>query len=192
MAYCKRCACGHINKYERMGGAPLRCTKCSRFIAAVTEEIYREQEETPVREEKTSVREEEQVREDSRPEEKGGKDEFTGEQPPVVPAKGFAITLESPDGSFVLPVNGPITVGRNAKGMEYLGVYGDVSREHFTIAPRANGISATLTDISSMGTYVNGVRMMKGTSVAVSNYTELRLASRAFLLVRVKEVNGNA
>lgn len=191
MAYCKRCACGHINKYERMGGAPLRCTKCSRFIAAVTEEIYREQEEAPVREEKPSVREEEQVREDNRPGEKE-REEGTGEQPPAVPAKGFVITLEAPDGSFVLPVDGPITVGRNAKGMEYLGVYGDVSREHFTIAPRANGISATLTDISSMGTYVNGVRMMKGTSVAVSNFTELRLATRAFLLVRVKEVNGNA
>lgn len=169
MAYCKRCVCGHVNLYEQKGRAPLRCTKCSRFIAAVVEELYEE----PVQQEPKTDR---------------------PSEPREVPEapKGFVITLESPDGSFVLPVTEQITVGRNAAGMDYLVRYADVSRTHFTIEPRFNGISATLTDISSKGTFVNGVRMVKGSSVAVSNSTVLRLANHAILIVRVKEAGKNA
>lgn len=200
MAYCKRCPCGHVNLYEKMGGAPLRCSKCSRFIAAVTEEIYVEAEETvqvetpqPETPEAPKPEETEQEQEQQSQEpERTDEEEPSAQKIEEVGAKRFRITLESPDGSFVLPVTTQMTVGRNAAGMEYLGAYGDVSRDHFTIAPRANGISATLTDVSSWGTYVNGVRLIKGSSVAVSNYTEIRLASRAFLLVRVKEVSADA
>ena len=203
MAYCKRCPCGHVNLYEKMGGAPLRCSKCSRFIAAVTEEIYVEAEQT-VREEtpqpevaeqeipQTEVTQPEPTEQQPQEPEVTDDEEPSAEQMEAVGTKRFRITLESPDGSFVLPVTTSLTVGRNAAGMEYLGPYADVSRQHFTIAPRSNGISATVTDESSWGTYINGVRLIKGSSVAVSNYTEIRLASRAFLLVRVKEVSADA
>ena len=169
MAYCKRCVCGHVTIYEKKGQAPLRCTKCSRFIAAVTETVYVEPKEEPkIVEEKPKA-------------------------PPQPPKpKVFAITLESPDGDYVLPVTGPMTVGRNSEGRAYLEQYADVSRNHFTIEPRSNGISATLTDLSSLGTYVNGVRMVKGSSVAVSNSTMLRLGGSAVLVVRMKEADDNA
>ena len=170
MAYCKHCQCGHTLVYETMGGSPLRCPKCNRFIAALKEEIYQEQPETP--------------REEQPPEKP--------ESAPAAPASRFLITLESPDGELVIPVTQEITVGRNATGKEFLGQFGDVTREHFSIAPRSNGISATLTDHSRWGTYINGVRMIKESSVVVSNYSEIRLASRAVLLVRVNEVNANA
>ena len=184
MAYCKRCACGFINLYEKMGGAPLRCTKCSRFIAAVTEEVYTQPEETA---QEQPVQEEPQVAEPI------SEDTPEPERSIEMGApKSFLITLESPDGSFVLPITEAVTVGRNAALMEYLGLYPDVSREHFTIAPRANGISATVTDKSSWGTYINGVRLIKGAAVAVSNLSEIRLATRACLLVRVKEVTLDA
>lgn len=187
MAYCKRCACGHVNVYEQMGGAPLRCTKCSRFIAAITEEVYVEQTQEQQNQEQSQDQTQEQTRETEQRQEPQ-----TGETTqPQTGSQGFVITLESPEGDFVLPVTENITVGRNAAGMRYLEHYPDVSRQHFTIEPRLNGISATLTDISSWGTYVNGVRMMKGSSVAVSNSAELRLATKAILIVRVKEVNGN-
>lgn len=175
MAYCKRCVCGHVNIYEKKGLSPLRCTKCNRFIAAVTETVYVEPKDEP-------EIPQEQPKTPSEPEKK----------PAVPKPKVFAITLESPEGDFVLPVTGPITVGRNAEGMDYLVNYPDVSRTHFTIEPRSNGISATLTDISSQGTFVNGVRMVKGTCVAVSNSAVLRLATSAILIVRVKEVDSDA
>lgn len=178
MAYCKRCVCGHVNIYEQMGRSPLRCTKCRRFIAAVTEEVYEEQpQQEETAEEKTP-----EITETPVPGEGG-----QPEQP-----RGFAITLESPEGDFVLPVTELITVGRNASGMKYLEHYADVSREHFTIEPRFNGISATLTDMSTFGTCVNGVRMVKGTSVAVSNSTVLRLGNHAIMIVRVREVGSDA
>ena len=79
----------------------------------------------------------------------------------------------------------------NAAGKEYLGRFPDVTREHLTITPRANGITATLTDNGRWGTHVNGTRMVKGSSIVVSNYSEIRLASKAILLVRVKEVEVN-
>ena len=91
----------------------------------------------------------------------------------------------------MIPVREKLDVGRNSAGKEYLGQFPDVTRAHFTIAPRANGISATLTDHGRWGTYINGTRMIKESSVVVSNYSEIRLASRAILLVRVKEVEGN-
>lgn len=169
MAYCKRCVCGHLNIYEHLGGAPLRCTQCSRFIAAVTEEVY----DSSIRQEPESVA----------PQEK-----FNRIDPPKPHSTGFAITLESPEGDLVLPVTEPLTVGRNAAGKDYLVSYADVSREHFVIEPRSNGISATLTDISRHGTFVNGVRMVKGTSIAVSNSALIRLGVNACLVVRVKEV----
>lgn len=175
MAYCKRCVCGHVNIYEKKGHAPLRCTKCNRFIAAVTETIYCESKE------------EAQI-----PREEPKAPALPETKPEAPKPKVFAITLESPEGDFVLPVTAPITVGRNAEGMTYLENYADVSRNHFTIEPRSNGISATLTDISSLGTYVNGVRMVKGSSVAVSNSTVLRLGGSALLVVRVKEVGSDA
>lgn len=176
MAYCKHCPCGHTLIYENMGGSPLRCPKCTRFIAALTEEIYQEQ-----------APEEETVEAplDEQPPEKPETTTF-------VPARRFLITLESLDGELVIPVTQEITVGRNAAGKEFLGQYGDVTREHFSIAPRDNGITATLTDHSRWGTYINGVRMIKESSVVVSNFSEIRLASRAVLLVCVKEVNANA
>lgn len=177
MAYCKRCVCGHVNMYEQQGRAPLRCSACSRFIAAVVEELYEEpvQQETP------------------KTEQEPRKDPDVPEVPEVPEQpKRFVITLESPDGAFSLPVTEEITVGRNAAGMDYLVRFADVSRTHFTIAPRFNGISATLTDISSQGTYVNGVRLVKGTPVAVSNSTVLRLANHAILILRVKEAGNHA
>lgn len=176
MAYCKRCVCGHVTVYPQAGQAPLRCSKCSRFIAAVTETVYVEAEEelkTPEEEPKTV-------------------EEQPEAPPPPSTRKGFAMTLESPDGDYVLQVAGPMTVGRNAEGRAYLEEYPDVSRNHFTIEPRPNGITATLTDLSSMGTYVNGVRMVKGSSVAISNSTVLRLGNSAFLVVRMKEVDSDA
>lgn len=176
MAYCKHCQCGHTLVYENMGGSPLRCPKCNRFIAALKEEIYQEQEP------------EEKAEEIPQGEQPPEKPEFT----PPAPASRFLITLESPDGELVIPVTQEIKVGRNAAGKEFLGQFGDVTREHFSIAPRSNGITATLTDHSRWGTYINGVRMIKESSVVVSNYSEIRLASRAILLVRVKEVNANA
>lgn len=179
MAYCKHCVCGHVTVYEKKGGAPLRCPKCSRFIAAVTEELYTEPREEP----KTAGTPESREPDRKPPE---------TPEIPKTEAKGFFITLESPEGEFVLPVRERITVGRNASGMSYLEPYADVSREHFTIEPRFNGISATLTDISTFGTYVNGVRMVKGSSVAVSNSTVLRLANNAILIVRVKEAVSDA
>jgi hypothetical protein len=175
MAYCKHCQCGHTLVYENMGGSPLRCPKCNRFIAALKEEIYQEQSE----EQAAETPQEEQPPE-------------TPASAPAAPASRFLITLESPDGELVIPVTQEITVGRNATGKEFLGQFGDVTREHFSIAPRSNGITATLTDHSRWGTYINGVRMIKESSVVVSNYSEIRLASRAVLLVRVKEVNANA
>lgn len=196
MTYCKRCVCGNVIKYEKKGGAPLRCTKCSRFIAAVTEEVYMEPDEIP-QTPAVSVPVSESAGEIATP----ASNTAPIPDPPTEPhpepggspaSGGFAISLETPDGYFSIPVTEPIVVGRNAAGLEYLGAFGDVSREHFRIAPRSNGISATLTDISSWGTYVNGVRMVKHSSIAVSNSTEIRLASRAILILRVKEVNGDA
>lgn len=170
MAFCKRCQCSHVLIYEERGGAPLRCPKCSRFLAFINEEVYKEPEPIP---------------------EPGPEPTPEPESVPEPVKKSFLITLESPDGELVIPVREKMDVGRNSAGKEYLGQFPDVTRAHFTIAPRANGISATLTDHGRWGTYINGTRMIKESSVVVSNYSEIRLASRAILLVRVKEVEEN-
>lgn len=194
MAYCKRCQCGHVLIYENMGGAPLRCPKCSRFIAALKEEIYREPD--PAEPEVPEISEPEvEIPQPVEQEPQIPEEEQTPEETTPTPSpntNGFLITLESPDGEVVIPVTEEIDVGRNAAGKEYLGMFADVTRQHFTIAPRSNGITATLTDHGRWGTYVNGIRMLKETSIVVSNYSEIRLASRAVLLVRVREVNTDA
>lgn len=170
MAYCKLCQCGHLMVYENMGGAPLRCPKCGRFIASVDEEVYKEAD-------------------DSATEPASSSTELVEAEEPR--KKTFLITLESKDGELVLPIREKLDVGRNAAGKEYLGRFPDVTRAHITIAPRANGITATLTDHGRWGTYINGIRMVKESSAVVSNYSEIRLASSAILLVRVKEVEEN-
>lgn len=192
MAYCKRCQCGNVIIFEQLGGSPLRCPQCHRTIFSLKEEIYREPdseeaevpEEEPQQPEPAAPEAPEQaaqpqvsIPEDTQPE---------TPEPPV--RKSFLITLEAVDGGIVIPIREKTVVGRDAAGKEYLGKYPDVSRKHFTIAPRANGITATLTDHSTYGTYVNGTRMMKESSVVVSNFSEIRLSSRAILLIRVKEV----
>jgi len=174
MAYCKRCSCGHVMIYEEFGGAPLRCPTCSRFIAFLKEEVYTQPENM----EETGQTGQQEI----------APQEETGHEPaPGAEKKRFVITLEAPDGELILPVEQEMLVGRNAAGKEYLGQFPDVTRQHLTIAPRANGITATLTDHSRYGTFVNGKRMIKESSVVVSNYSEIRLASKAILLVRVKE-----
>lgn len=180
MAYCKRCQCGHVLIYDHMGGAPLLCPKCTRFIAAIAEEVYQEPEHI------------EQEAKNPEPECPTSSIDPAELPLPIAAEKNFRITLESPDGELILPVTEQMDVGRNAAGKEYLGNFIDVTREHFTIAPRANGITATLTDHSTFGTYINGVRMIKESSVVVSNFSEIRLASKAVLLVCVREVNKDA
>ena len=220
MAWCKRCQCGLLMIFDKIGGAPLRCPKCNRLTLFMNETEYVEpaqepeeekpQEETPVREpaetpepeptpeptpEPEPIPEPEPTPEPepiSEPEptpepEPISEPEPTPEPEPLV-RKSFEISLESPDGEVQIPIWGKTTVGRNAAGKEFLGRFPDVSREHFQITPRANGITATLTDVGRLGTYVNGTRMVKGSSVVVSNYSEIRLATKAILLVRVKEV----
>ena len=185
MAYCKHCNCGHVIIFEEMGGAPLLCPKCRRKTMFLKEEKYVEPAPEPVQEPTPEPVQEPTPEPAAEP---------VVEQPPVsepepVVKKSFLITLESPDGELVLPVREKITVGRNSAGKEYLGRFPDVTREHFEIAPRANGITATLTDHGRWGTYINGTQMIKGSSVVVSNYSEIRLASQAILLVKVKEVD---
>ena len=190
MAYCKRCQCGYVIVYEKMGGAPLQCPECTRFTGFFKEEEYHEPEEkqmpveAPVEPPAETPAEEQTVEQTV---------EQTGETPvEETPRKKFVITLETPGGELSIPITEETVVGRNAAGKTYLGNFPDVTREHIIITPRANGITATLTDQGRLGTYVNGVRMIKGSSVVVSNYSEIRLASRAILLVRVKEVEENA
>lgn len=201
MAWCKRCQCGFLMIFDKIGGAPLRCPKCNRLTLFMNETEYVEpaqepeeekpqeetpQEETPVRE-PAKTPEPEPTPEPTPEPEPIPEPEPTPEPEPLV-RKSFEISLESPDGEVQIPIWGKTTVGRNAAGKEFLGRFPDVSREHFQITPRANGITATLTDVGRLGTYVNGTRMVKGSSVVVSNYSEIRLATKAILLVRVKEV----
>lgn len=196
MAWCKRCQCGFLMIFDKIGGAPLRCPKCNRLTLFMNETEYVEpaqepeeekpQEETPVRE-PVETPEPEPTPEPTPEPEPIPEPEPTPEPEPLV-RKSFEISLESPDGEVQIPIWGKTTVGRNAAGKEFLGRFPDVSREHFQITPRANGITATLTDVGRLGTYVNGTRMVKGSSVVVSNYSEIRLATKAILLVRVKEV----
>lgn len=183
MAYCKRCQCGHVMVFEDMGGAPLRCPKCHRFTAFLKEEKY---QDVKPEEEKTSG-------EPPKSEEKSVAEQAENPkpQPEKIPQR-FLITLETPDGEFVIPINEKVTIGRNSVGKEYLGRFPDVTREHITLTPRTNGITATLTDHGRWGTFVNGTRMVKESSVVVSNYSEIRLASKAIFVVRVKEVDQNA
>ena len=181
MAYCKHCNCGHTIIFEEMGGAPLLCPQCKRKTMFLKEELYVEPAPEPeVVPEPVAEPVAEEPTSEPIP-------EPTPDPAPVV-KKSFLITLESPDGELVLPIREKLVVGRNAAGKEYLGRFPDVTREHLTIAPRSNGITATLTDNGRWGTHVNGTRMVKGSSVVVSNYSEIRLASKAILLVRVKEV----
>lgn len=184
MAWCKRCQCGFLMIFDKIGGAPLRCPKCNRLTLFMNETEYVEPAQEP---EEEKPQEETPVREPVETPEPEPTPEPTPEPEPLV-RKSFEISLESPDGEVQIPIWGKTTVGRNAAGKEFLGRFPDVSREHFQITPRANGITATLTDVGRLGTYVNGTRMVKGSSVVVSNYSEIRLATKAILLVRVKEV----
>ena len=195
MARCKRCDCGHLMIFDEMGGAPLLCPKCRRRTMAFKEEPYVESAPEPeITPEPTPAPEPVPAPVPTPEPTPGPEPEPTPEpvpEPAPVERKSFLMTLESPDGELVLPIREKLVVGRNAAGKEYLGRFPDVTREHLTIAPRANGITATLTDNGRWGTYVNGTRMIKGSSVVVSNYSEIRLASKAILLVRVKEVEEN-
>ena len=192
MAFCKHCNCGHTIIFEQMGGAPLLCPNCKRRTMFLKEELYvepaPEPEPLPVPEPAPEPIPEPVPEPTPEPIPEPIPEPTPEPEPAPVVRKEFLITLESPDGELVLPVREKLVVGRNAAGKEYLGRFPDVTREHLTITPRANGITATLTDNGRWGTHVNGTRMVKGSSIVVSNYSEIRLASKAILLVRVKEV----
>lgn len=187
MARCKRCDCGHVMIFEEVGGAPLRCPKCTRRTMLFNEEDYVEPSAEPEVEVKPEIVPE--VTPEPTPDPVPVPEPEPEPAPPV--KKHFLITLESPDGELVLPIREHTVVGREAAGQQYLSQFLDVTRQHLTITPRANGITATLTDNGRFGTWVNGTPMIKGSSIVVSNYSEIRLASRAILLVRVKEVEEN-
>lgn len=85
-----------------------------------------------------------------------------------------------------IAVSGKILVGRNNVCKEWLLYYHDVSREHFYIEPRTSGIGATITDVSSFGTYLNGNRIRKNSPQFITSGTEIRLASSATMKFVIK------
>lgn len=85
-----------------------------------------------------------------------------------------------------IPIAEKTLIGRNQVGKEWLVNYPDVSREHFYIEPRSSGIGATIEDVSSFGTYLNGHKIRKNTSQFITSGTEIRLASRAELKFIIK------
>ncbi|MBR2079681.1 MAG: FHA domain-containing protein [Clostridia bacterium] len=172
MMYVKVCDGGHKNVYEAENGAPLKCSVCGRNIVRAQEKLYVPDE---IAEEKA----------DKEPDEK--KTQTSGTEGSS--RKTFAITLESCNGAVTIPVSGELVIGRNSTGKEYLENFCDVSREHFTITPRASGISAVIKDCSSFGTYINGKEMKKGSSTIVIDGSEIRLASEAAFKLVVREVN---
>ena len=45
--YCKKCACGYENVYEKAGCAPMVCGKCRRNLLMVTETVFTPEEKNP-------------------------------------------------------------------------------------------------------------------------------------------------
>ena len=78
-----------------------------------------------------------------------------------------------------IPISEKTLIGRNNVGKEWLAKYHDVSREHFYIEPRTSGVGATIVDVSSFGTYLNGHRIRKNSPQLITSGTEIRLASCA-------------
>ncbi len=182
MKYCKKCVCGHVNVYE--GASPFKCGSCGRNLMRVRQEEYVPEEEQ--KEEKPPVPAEHTAEKDTPVSAVPENDEPDKKEEKKTAV--FVQKLESPDGTCVIPVDGTMIIGRNSEGKEYLKWHEDVSREHFVITPRPNGIAATVKDISSFGTYINGKRMQKESSAFITDGATIRLASDAVLKFTVKEV----
>lgn len=174
MAYCKRCVCGNIEHYSLSDNCPEKCSRCGRWLYSALEEKYT----------LTVVSEQPPVKTDQ---------EIIPDASTLSVVKSRSVMyLESPNSHFSFPVSREITVGRNSIGQELLEKHLDISREHFTIAPRCSGVGATITDLSSFGTYLNGHRLPKNVPHFVLPGTTIRLASEVELRLIIKEESENA
>ena len=101
---------------------------------------------------------------------------------PELPANGLFLQY----GDELLLVDRKMIVGRNSEAREWFGEYRGVGRQHFEIEPRASGIGANITDISSVFTLVNGKKLEKhvakrilpGAVISLSGLVEIKLIKK--------------
>lgn len=172
MAFCKVCACGNKIVFERILSFPDSCPSCGRRLV----DFLTYNEDDPQVEEKLkrkSTSDGEVVEETQK--ENSGK-----------VFKKYVIKLSNGK-EIEIPEQGCI-VGRTEVGAEELAEFPSVSRQHIRIVPRRN-IGVLIEDISSYGTFVDGLKIVKNTPVRVAEGSMIQLCDLETVLI-VKEEEG--